>query len=52
MLQEIGVELRDYILVLNKVDAVDDRSVIDLLRARYTDAISINPRRLDRDSIG
>ncbi len=42
VLQEIGVELRDYILVLNKVDAVDDRSVIDLLRARYTDAISIS----------
>lgn len=42
VLQEIGVELRDYILVLNKVDAVDDRSVIDLLRARYTDAISVS----------
>ncbi len=42
VLAEIGVEIRNYILVLNKVDKVEDREIIDVLRAKYSHAASVS----------
>ncbi len=42
VLAEIGVEIRNYILVLNKVDKVENREVIDVLRAKYAHAASVS----------
>jgi GTP-binding protein HflX len=42
VLDEIGVEIRKFILVLNKVDAVQDRTVIDVLRAKYTHSVTVS----------
>ena len=42
VLSEIGVDSSNAILVLNKVDAINDRSLIDVLRARYPGAISVS----------
>lgn len=42
VLAEIGVEIRNYVLVLNKVDRVEDREVIDVLRAKYSHAASVS----------
>lgn len=42
VLDEIGVEVRNFILVLNKSDAVADREVLDLLRAKYAHSLSIS----------
>ncbi len=44
VLKEIGVELNNMLLVLNKVDAVEDRSVVDVLRAKHLDSITISAR--------
>ena len=44
VLEEIGVEAENPLLVLNKVDAVPDRSVIDVLRAQYPGSISVSAR--------
>lgn len=44
VLGEIGVEIRNSILVLNKIDAVEDRSLVDVLRAKYTHAIAVSAR--------
>lgn len=41
-LEEIGVEVRNFILVLNKIDAVTDHAPIDVLRAKYADAVTIS----------
>jgi len=43
-LEEIGVPIRDFILVLNKIDAVTDRGPIDVLRAKYADSVTISAR--------
>jgi GTP-binding protein HflX len=43
-LEEIGVPIRDFILVLNKIDAVIDRGPIDVLRAKYADSVTISAR--------
>jgi len=43
-LEEIGVEVRNFILVLNKIDAVSDRGPIDVLRSKYTDSVTISAR--------
>lgn len=42
VLEEIGVPLENFILVLNKADRVEDRTVLDLLRARYASSVSIS----------
>jgi GTP-binding protein HflX len=42
VLKEIGIETKNAILVLNKIDAVTDRSFVDVLRARYPHAISVS----------
>ncbi|HET6424179.1 MAG TPA: GTPase HflX [Planctomycetaceae bacterium] len=42
VLAEIGVEIHNYILVLNKADRVEDREVIDVLRAKYSHAASVS----------
>lgn len=44
VLGEIGVEIRSSILVLNKIDAVQDRSVVDILRAKYARSITVSAR--------
>lgn len=42
VLSEIGIEVRNVLLVLNKVDKVPDPSVIDVLRRHYADTITIS----------
>lgn len=44
VLGEIGVEIRNSILVLNKSDAVKDRGLVDVLRAKYSHAVSVSAR--------
>lgn len=44
VLDEIGVEIHNFILVLNKVDAVQDRGLIDILRAKYAHAVTVSAR--------
>jgi GTP-binding protein HflX len=42
VLEDIGFDSFDPLLVLNKIDAVHDRSTIDILRARYPQAVFIS----------
>ena len=42
VLQEIGVDCSNVILVLNKADQVEDRSFIDVLRRHYPDTVTIS----------
>ncbi|WP_373652921.1 GTPase HflX [Schlesneria sp. DSM 10557] len=42
VLDEIGVERRNFILVLNKIDAVRDRGLIDVLRAKYEHSVTVS----------
>ena len=42
VLEEIGVDCSNVVLVLNKVDQVADRSMIDVLRRHYEDTITIS----------
>jgi GTP-binding protein HflX len=42
VLEEIGVKVHDVLLVLNKVDRIDDQSLVDVLRRKYTDTVSIS----------
>lgn len=44
VLEEIGVEIRDFILVLNKADAVEDRELVDFLRAKYASSVTISAK--------
>jgi len=44
VLKEIGVDSRDPLLVLNKVDAVEDHSYLALLKKRFPEAISVSAR--------
>lgn len=44
VLEELGVEAKDILLVLNKVDAVRDRTRLDLLRERYPHAVPVSAR--------
>ena len=51
VLEEIGIEAKDTILVLNKVDAVTDPARLDAILHRYPHAIPVSARRkegLDR----
>src|SRR6185295_5031963 len=45
VLEEVGIEAKDTILVLNKIDAAQDRGQVEMLRARYPSAIPISARR-------
>ncbi|MFV0445193.1 MAG: GTPase HflX [Planctomycetaceae bacterium] len=45
VLKEIGIDSHNPLLVLNKVDAVEDRSYVDVLRAKYPHAITVSARR-------
>ena len=40
VLEEIGVECSNVLLVLNKIDIVEDRSRIDVLRARHENSVT------------
>jgi GTP-binding protein HflX len=42
VLGELGVDDHHPLLVLNKIDAVEDRSFLDVLQARYPEAISVS----------
>jgi len=42
VLDEIGVEVRNFILVLNKIDAVKDRAIVDILRAKYAHSVTVS----------
>ncbi len=42
VLQEIGVDCSNIILVLNKVDRVQDQSLVDVLRRHYPDTVTIS----------
>ena len=44
VLDEIGIEHENVLLVLNKLDAVDDRSFVDVLRRQYEDVIGVSAR--------
>ena len=42
VLEEIGIDCSNLLLVLNKVDRVADQSMIDVLRRHYDDTITIS----------
>ena len=44
VLQDIGVDCSNVLLVLNKADQAQDRSLIDVLRRHYDDTITISAR--------
>ena len=44
VLDDIGVDRTNMLLVLNKVDAVADRSVVDVLRVKHLDCVCISAR--------
>lgn len=44
VLSELGIEEKDTLLVLNKIDAVDDAVHLEALRNRYPNAIEISAR--------
>lgn len=42
VLKEIGVDLGNFILVLNKIDLVEDRAQIDVLRRKYAHSVTVS----------
>ena len=42
VLEEVGVDCKEPILVLNKIDACEDRSIVDVLRAKYPGSVIIS----------
>lgn len=42
VLDELGVDRSNMILVLNKADAVSDRSIVDVLRVKHESAVAIS----------
>ncbi|MEP3480943.1 MAG: GTPase HflX [Fuerstiella sp.] len=42
VLEEIGVDCSNVVLILNKADQIEDRSFIDVLRRHYDDTITIS----------
>ena len=42
VLDEIGVSRSNMVLVLNKCDAVEDRSIVDVLRVRHDPAVTVS----------
>ncbi|MBI1311995.1 GTPase HflX [bacterium] len=47
VLDEIGVTHDNVILVLNKCDAVEDRSIVDVLRIKNEDAVTVSAKTGD-----
>lgn len=45
VLEEIGVDRSNMLLVLNKVDAVEDRSIVDVLRAKHLDSVCVSAKQ-------
>lgn len=45
VLEDLGIEAKDTLLVLNKIDAVADRGQVDMLLNRYPNAVPISARR-------
>lgn len=44
VLEEIGVDCSNVLLVLNKIDACEDRSIVDILRSKHPDAVTISAK--------
>ncbi len=44
VLEEIGVDASNVLLVLNKADAITDRSFLDVLRRKYAGSISLSAK--------
>jgi GTP-binding protein HflX len=44
VLKDVGVDSTDPLLVLNKIDAVEDRAVLDVLRAKYPGSVTASAR--------
>ena len=44
VLEEIGVDYDNVLLVLNKADAITDRSLLDVLRRKYAGSISVSAK--------
>ncbi|VAX39317.1 Ribosome LSU-associated GTP-binding protein HflX [hydrothermal vent metagenome] len=42
VLEEVGVEYENVLLVLNKLDACQDRSLVDVLRLQYDDVVTMS----------
>lgn len=42
VLEEIGVDCQNVLLVLNKIDAAEDRSIVDVLRSKYQNVVTIS----------
>ncbi len=47
VLEEIGVDFSNVVLVLNKADAISDRSLLDVLRRKYENSISVSAKTGD-----
>ncbi|MGE0609492.1 MAG: GTPase HflX [Pirellulales bacterium] len=45
VLEELGIQAKDTVLVLNKVDALEDHARLDALHNRYPNAVAISARR-------
>ena len=45
VLEEIGIEAKDMLLVVNKVDALSNRARVDGLLNRYPNAVAVSARR-------
>lgn len=44
VLEEIGIQKKDTLLVLNKIDALPDRARVDALQSRYPNAVPISAK--------
>ena len=44
VLEELGIEEKDTLLILNKVDAIDDPGQLELLTRRYPNAVLVSAR--------
>jgi GTPase len=42
VLDELGVSHENMLLVLNKCDAMDDRSIVDVLRLKFENAVTVS----------
>ena len=44
VLEELGIEEKDTLLVVNKIDAVSDRALVDAVLRRYPNAVPVSAR--------
>jgi len=44
VLEEIGIQRKDTLLVVNKIDALEDRGVLNALMKRYPGAVAVSAR--------